>query len=108
MKPSLIILALAVSMAAGFDFSQLRKMDDISREEMSALVESMDDLVESEGAMAEPSDENMNVLVGSLFADEQTMGMLLTQLGILHVSLVCIHESMLDLARDHVKSLIFI
>ena len=78
MKPSLIILALAVSMTAGFDFSQLRKMDDISREEMSALVESMDDLVESEGAMVEPSDENMNVLVGSLFADEQTMGMLLT------------------------------
>ena len=84
MKLSLVIIALAVSMAAGLDFSQLRKMDDISREDLNALVESMVDLADSEEALADTSDENMNVLADSLLADKQAMGALLVYISIWH------------------------
>ena len=69
---SLLVLAL-VAMAAGIRVSHVEGVEDDSNEGMNVLVESFDNLVDSEEAKEEePSDGN--VLAESLFAEEQARG----------------------------------
>ena len=75
MKLSLLILALAVSMAASIRFSHVEGEGDDSHEDVDVLVESVDGLVDSEGEKEEEPSDN-SALAESLFAEEQARGML--------------------------------